>query len=131
MALQEKYKLLKDFGREDTIRILPSPEFVAQSRQLITRVGRMKCVVQDCPTCETSKPKTKAMMTAVMIQSRRHNAKKNGGKVQYHKRVQKKWDKRFKAEGANSKRAHYTKPVTIAMPQAVANKLRGMANGWA
>ena len=127
MALPNELTLFKAPDGEARIRILHTPTPMSM-HILKPRVGNMDCVLHGCPTCSHNKPTIKTAVTAVLVQSRQHNAKKNKGKVQYHKRVQKKWDKRVKIEGARSKLATYTKPVVAYLGKQVTDKLKELTH---
>ena len=74
-----------------------------------------------CPLhLHVSKPRSRTMLNALKIEAKRHN-KRKGSEV-YHKRVQKKWDKRVLKEGSACKLSVQV-PVQVSMAQNFSNLL--------
>ena len=64
--------------------------------------------------------RSRTMLNALKIEAKRHN-KRKGSEV-YHKRVQKKWDKRVLKEGSACKLSVQV-PVQVSMAQNFSNLL--------
>ena len=74
-----------------------------------------------CPLhLHVSKPRSRTMLNALKIEAKRHN-KRKGSEV-YHKRIQKKWDKRVLKEGSACNLSVQV-PVQVSMAQNFSNLL--------
>jgi hypothetical protein len=80
----------------------PAPIYLAEADVLIAiaKTDKEEC---GCLKIHMPKARSRTMVNVLKIEAKRHNKRK--GSEAYHKRIQKKWDKRVLKEGSDCKLA--------------------------
>lgn len=93
-------EMCKD-SKVNFIHTKPAPMYVSGADALIAITKTDK--ENDCLKLHMPKARSRTMVNVLKIEAKRHNKRK--GSEAYHKRIQKKWDKRVLKEGSDCKLA--------------------------